>query len=135
MLVSGSATGLLALGLSLDTGKPPTAWFRVRPGGCDPSPARGEGEPSAWPCPQLNVPGVGLLHLHEDALLKQRWRPRQRCQGRQNKEGVLAVFNEPVHWSWCSQSCGSASPLRSDAQAAEVGSQQRRYSSEIIEHV
>ena len=122
MLVSGSATGLLVLGLSLDAGKPLTAGLRVRPGRCDPSPARGEGEPSAWPCPQLNVPGVGLLHLHEDALSKQRWRPRQRCQGKQNKEGVLAVFNEPVHWSWCSHCCGSASSLQSDAQAGEVGS-------------
>ena len=127
LLVSGSATGLLVLGLSLEAGKPPTAGLRVRLGGCDPSPAHGEGEPSTWPCPQLNVPGVGLLYPREDALSKLIWRPRQKCQGRQNKEGVLPFFNEPVHWSWCSHSCTSASPLQSDAQAGEVGSQQRCY--------
>lgn len=41
LLVSGSATGLLVLGLSLEAGKPPTAGLRVRPGGWDPSPAHG----------------------------------------------------------------------------------------------
>lgn len=62
-------------------------------------------------CPQLDVPDAGLLHTHEDALSKQGGRPRQKCQWRQNKD-VLAVFNEPVHWSWCCPSCGSASRLQ-----------------------
>lgn len=45
-------------------------------------------------CPQPDVPDVGLLHTDEDALSKQGGRPRQRCQWRQDKEDVLAVFND-----------------------------------------
>lgn len=50
----------------------------------------GDGELSSWACPQLGIPDVGLLHPDKKALLKQRWRPRQRCQWPQNKEVVLS---------------------------------------------
>lgn len=45
--------------------------------------------------PQLDVPGAGLLYPAEDALAKQRWRPRQRCQWRQSKEDVSQSLMNP----------------------------------------